>query len=312
VRRLTNDLSSYVSTSVSADSRTIASVQQNLASSLWVGPANAPDNARQVSSGRFDGMKGLEWTPDSRIVYTGNHSGNWDLFVTDAAGGNVRQLTFDGHDHESPTVCDGGRAVVYSTNFDGADHLWKLDFYSGVSTKLTNGLGEWRPACQGTGQWVMYTGRVAGGSSYIFRTPISGGAPARVSDRISNGGGTLLSLDGRHASFASFDKNGTIVSVMVSTFTGAQEGAEVKLGDTFYSSAHGLRWTPDGRSLVAVDIRSHTPNLWSWIFPGGPPKQLTHFTSGVVWDFGWSPDGKFIALARGTDQSDAVLFTSAK
>jgi len=32
----------------------------------------------------------------------------------------------------------------------------------------------------------------------------------------------------------------------------------------------------------------------------------------VVWDFAWSPDGKYIALARGTDQSDAVLFTSAK
>src|SRR6267143_900601 len=44
----------------------------------------------------------------------------------------------------------------------------------------------------------------------------------------------------------------------------------------------------------------------------GPTKQLTHFTSGEVWDYGWSPDGKFIALARGTDQSDAVLFTSAK
>ena len=184
VRRLTNDLSSYVSASVSADGRTIASVQQNLASSLWVGAANAPDNARQVTSGRFDGMKGLEWTPDSRIIYTGNHSGNWDLFVADADGGNVQQLTFDGHFHESPTVCDGGRAVVYSTNFDGADHLWKLDLQSGVSTKLTNGLGEWDPACQGTGQWVMYTGQVPGGSSYIFKTPISGGAPVRFSDRI--------------------------------------------------------------------------------------------------------------------------------
>ena len=37
VRRLTNDLGSYVSASVSADGRTLASVQQNLASSLWVG-----------------------------------------------------------------------------------------------------------------------------------------------------------------------------------------------------------------------------------------------------------------------------------
>ena len=121
VRRLTNDLSSYVSASVSADGRTIASVQQNLASSLWVGAANAPDNTRQVTSGRFDGMKGLEWTPDGRIIYTGNHSGNWDLFVADADGGNVQQLTFDGQDHGLPAVCDGGRAVVYSTNIDGRE-----------------------------------------------------------------------------------------------------------------------------------------------------------------------------------------------
>ena len=312
VRRLTNDLGSYVSASVSADGRTIASVQRNLASSLWVGAANSPDNARQVTSGTFDGMKGVEWTPDGRIIYTRNHSGNWDLFVADADGGNVRQLTFDGHDHGLPAVCDSGRAVVYSTNSDGIDHLWKLDLQSGTSTKLTNGLGENGPACQGTGQWVMHNGQVAGGSSYIFKTPISGGAPVRVSDRISMGAVPIISLDGRHALFASLDKNGTIVGVMVSTVTGAQEGAEIKLGDTLSDSVHGVRWTPDGRSLAAMDIRSGTPNLWSGIFADGPAKQLTHFTSGVVWDFAWSPDGKSIALARGTDQSDAVLFTSAK
>ena len=310
VRRLTNDLSSYVSASVSADGHTIASVQQNLASSLWVGASNAPDNVRQVSSGRFDGMHGLEWTPDGRIIYTGNHSGNWDLFVADADGGNVRQLTFDGHDHGSPAVCDSGRAVVSSTNFDGIDHVWKLDLQSGASTKLTNGLGENNPACQGMGQWVMYNGQVTGGVSYIFKTPISGGAPVRISDRISSG--SLLSLDGRDVLFGSFDKNGTIVGVMVSAVTGAQEGAEIKPGDTLSDSAHGVRWTPDSRSLAAMDIRSGTPNLWSGILGKGPAKQLTHFTSGVVWDFGWSSDGKYIALARGTDQSDAVLFSSEK
>ncbi len=311
VRRLTNDLSSYVSASVSADGRTIASVQQNRASSLWVGAADAPDNARQVTSGRFDGMFGLEWTPDSRIVYTGYHSGNWDLFVADADGGNVRSLTFDGHDKGYPAVCDGGRAVVYTTTIDGKDHLWKLDLQSGAPAQLTNGLGERGPACQGTGQWVMYAGQVPGGVFYIFKMPISGGAPVRVSDRISFGGGPLISLDGRHALFGSFDKNGTIVGVTVSAVTGAQEGAENKLPDTLYDGAARVRCTMDGRSFAIVDIRSGTPNLWSGSVIAAT-KQLTHFASGVIWDFGWSVDGKHIALARGTDQSDAVLFTSAK
>jgi serine/threonine protein kinase/Tol biopolymer transport system component len=313
VRRLTNDLSSYASASVSADGRTLASVQQNRASSLWVGAADAPDNARQVTSGRFDGMKGLEWTPDSRIVYTGYHSGNWDLFLADADGGNVRPLTFDGHDKGFPVVCDGGRAVFYTSTVNGKDNLWKLDMQSGKSTQFTDGLGERDPAYQGTGQWLMYGGQVPGGLTYIFKMPISGGTPVRVSDRISAGGGPFLSLDGRDMLIGSFGKNGTIVVVMVSAVTGVQEGAEIKVWDTLYVAAHALRWTPDGRSFAAVDIRSGTPNLWSGpVLAGGPTKQLTHFTSGVIWDFGWSPDAKSIALARGTDQSDAVLFTSAK
>lgn len=41
VRRISNDLSKYLSVAVSADGRTIASVQLNLTCSLWVGPANA-------------------------------------------------------------------------------------------------------------------------------------------------------------------------------------------------------------------------------------------------------------------------------
>jgi hypothetical protein len=39
--------------------------------------------------------------------------------------------------------------------------------------------------------------------------------------------------------------------------------------------------------------------------------QLTHFTSGVFWDFRYSPDGKFIAMARGSNKSDAVRFTDS-
>jgi Tol biopolymer transport system component len=160
----------------------------------------------------------------------------------------------------------------------------------------------------------MYGGQVPGALTYVFKTPVSGGAPVRVSDRISVGGGPSLSTDGRHAAFGSFDKNGTIVGVIVSTVTGTQEGPEIKLEDTFYTSVHGVRWAPDSRfPLAEVDIRSGSPNLWSGpVTEGGPEKQLTHFTSGVIWDFGWSPDGKYIALARGVDQSDAVLFTSAK
>jgi Tol biopolymer transport system component len=93
VRRISNDLSRYLSVAISADGRTIASVQMNITSSLWLGPAVAPDQVRQITSGRLDGNSGVTFTPDNRIVYTANHAQNWDLFLADADGSNARQLT---------------------------------------------------------------------------------------------------------------------------------------------------------------------------------------------------------------------------
>jgi hypothetical protein len=167
--------------------------------------------------------------------------------VADADGGNVQQLTFDGHFHESPTVCDSGRAVVYSTDFDGANHLWKLDLHSGVSTKLTNGLGEWHPVCQGTGQWVMDTGQVPGGSTYVFKTSISGGAPVRFSDRA----GGVASSGWPSPVHGIPGKNGTTVGVTVSTLTGAQEGVDTQLGDSSDRSKR-IRVGPLGRPMSRV------------------------------------------------------------
>jgi hypothetical protein len=69
----------------------------------------------------------------------------------------------------------------------------------------------------------------------------------------------------------------------------------------------------DNRYVAFGDIRTEASNLWAHPAIGsGPEKQITHFTSGVVWNFKDSPDGKLVALSRGTNQSDAVLFTSTK
>jgi len=67
------------------------------------------------------------------------------------------------------------------------------------------------------------------------------------------------------------------------------------------------------RSVALLHIRTGTPNLWVWpLLGGGEPNQLTHFTSGVIWNCQYSADGKLIEMTRGSAQSDVVLFTTAK
>jgi Tol biopolymer transport system component len=311
VRRISNDLSEYLSASVSRDGSEVISVQSNDTSSIWVGPGDAADNAKPVLTGRLDGNYGLAWSPDGRIVYSGNHSASWGLFIANADGANVQPLTFDEKFHSFPAVCEGGRVVIYSADLEGIFHLWKLDIKSGTSKQLTNGAGETEAACQGSGDQVFYTGQTASGLSYIFKVPISGGTPVQLSD-LPTIGGPILSIDALHIAFPAVGKDGSIRGVAISAETGKVEFEKTDLSPTVDAIHHAAQWTPDGRSVALIDIRTGVDNLWTEPSASRPAQQLTHFTSGLILDFAWSHDGKQIAIARGTSQSDAVMFTSSK
>jgi WD40-like Beta Propeller Repeat len=154
---------------------------------------------------------------------------------------------------------------------------------------------------------VWYLGQAADGSSYIFKIPLFGGAAVRVSDRVAISG-PMISANGQHIAFQSTGKNGTIVAVNI--VDGVESKSDLELAETFEPSVRLARWIPGQVAVAFVDIRTGVQNLWmKQPIAGAPEKQLTHFTSGDFYDFRYSPDGKFIAMSRGSNKSDAVRFT---
>ena len=67
-----------------------------------------------------------------------------------------------------------------------------------------------------------------------------------------------------------------------------------------------LSWNPDGTSVAFINSVNGADNLWRQSLSGGPPVATTHFTSGKIFSFQLSRDGR-IALSRGTETVDAVL-----
>jgi Tol biopolymer transport system component len=45
-----------------------------------------------------------------------------------------------------------------------------------------------------------------------------------------------------------------------------------------------------------VLTRNGVSNIWQQKLTGGPPKQITNFESGQIFDFDWSRDGRQLAL----------------
>jgi Tol biopolymer transport system component len=70
------------------------------------------------------------------------------------------------------------------------------------------------------------------------------------------------------------------------------------------------RWSPDGKSLHYVQTADGAANIWEQPLAEGQPKQLTKFTSGEIFDFNWTSDGKQLLLTRGERTSDVVLLKS--
>jgi Tol biopolymer transport system component len=71
-------------------------------------------------------------------------------------------------------------------------------------------------------------------------------------------------------------------------------------------------WSPDDRGIDMVLVRGGAANIWRQPVPSGAMKQITNFSGGLIRGFNWSPDGKTLFLARGTQSSDIILMKSAK
>jgi Tol biopolymer transport system component len=73
-----------------------------------------------------------------------------------------------------------------------------------------------------------------------------------------------------------------------------------------------VSWSSDGRSLVYVDTSGGVSNLWAQPLEGGKPVQLTDFKSDRIYWFDLSRDGRQLALTRGNESTDVVLFSNLK
>jgi Tol biopolymer transport system component len=77
-------------------------------------------------------------------------------------------------------------------------------------------------------------------------------------------------------------------------------------------SGSRIQWTPDGNALLyAVDRNGPTILLKQNLDSEGPAQEVMDFGADNLFDFGYSPDGKFLAVTRGVWQHDIVLITDS-
>ena len=298
--RVTTDLNAYLGASVSADGKSLATVQIETIAAVYVsdGKGGAP---RKITGGpgRADGLGGLAWMPDGRIVYTSTASGLMQLWIADADGKNARQITSLSAPASFPWGAPDGK-WIYFTSYtkEQGSALFRVSPDGTGIQQLTND-GDARDAVISPDGTTLYYTSQNTGLARLMKVSAAGGTGEallssffRVRDISPDGSrliGTTWSEEHRRA--------------VLSIFTIADRRMELR-PELSVSSL----FTPDGGIASAQRIRGKTVVS---IHPpgGGPARELDAPDSMDIFSAAIARDGR-IAFAAGESTSDVVLIQS--
>jgi serine/threonine protein kinase len=298
VRVLTTDTNSYNQPMLSADGRLMVATQSQVREEMSVALAETPSEWHPLALQSRQPFWKWDWLPDGRLVLPQGS----DIRIVDPKGAETVVLSDAKHMADQVAVCGAGEYVVYrpwGKNGQASVNLWIMHADGSDQKELTKGQNQTDPVCPGDGKWVYYIDHDDRGS--LKRASVPEGKIETVIDKPVSG--FEISGDGKKALMTDvrpFDhiQMWRVLDVQTNKSEFYEADQRVLGGATF---------SPDGKDATYVVREKGTDNLWTRTLQGGATRQLTHFPSEHILGFGYTRDGKKLAIVRGHVESDAVL-----
>jgi Tol biopolymer transport system component len=169
---------------------------------IWVVPQDGGQPSRLTEHEAFSICPA--WSPDGReIAFHSTRTGNLDVWVLPAEGGEARPITTDpASDSVGGQSCSSvgawnpdGREIVFNSTRSGNWDIWAIPSGGGEARRLTRDRGaDYRPCWSPDGRWVLfYSDREGGrlwsqdgfGGGRLWRVPAEGGEAEPVLDEQS-------------------------------------------------------------------------------------------------------------------------------
>ncbi len=316
IRTVTNDTNSYQTLTLSADGKTLASVQQKTAQSLYLLPATGfTGSAPKPAISQNDGSLFFGWAANGEI-YFGDGS---ELLQMSPDGSNKKRMLSDpaAAVFQTDRCRDGRYILVTWVGREGSNsaNIWRVNADGSNATQLSRGKGDVGPICSADSSWAYYKDFV---SFQLMRVPIAGGAaevvPGSATPKLDFMGDDIsISPDGKQVAFLVNGPERVSDSpaiAMVPLDTAANSLPQLLEPDPRISGP--AAFTPDSRAVVYPVRKNGVDNLWLHPLDGSRRKQITNFQSDQIQNFQFSPDGKTLAVFQQHQESDAVLLRDTK
>jgi eukaryotic-like serine/threonine-protein kinase len=304
-RRLTHDISDYSEDlSLTSDGAMIASTMSIAQSGIWAFQPAEFVKGQQLTSGQ-PALFRVKETINGRLLSLGEDGRLWIM----NPDGTERTIFGSSSNVGWFTPC--GEFVVLMSEGQGSTTLKRLNLDGTHPIDLARG-NLWSPTCSADNGHVYYVNFEQ--PEKIWRVPMNGGTAVEVASILGDTIGSSLSLspDGNSLAYIFSTYYGVTSPGEHLAVVNASDGKTTKLFDVMGNTWSPVFWTLDGRALQLLRSEDDVTNIWEQPLAGGKPRQLTHFTSGHIFDFTWSTDRTRLFVTRGTVTSDAVLLTGLR
>jgi Tol biopolymer transport system component len=300
-RAFTRDLSDYGNDlDLTHDAQTAAAIATKTAAQVWSAPAENLATAQRITNGDVPMLEVAE-TSEGKLLMAGGDDALW---IMNSDGSQLARFS---NAHNADAIAPCGHFIVFVSQEPGGSSVIRVDRSGVQPTRLAAG-NLCCTVCGRDTKSVFYV--TIDQPQKIWQVPTAGGIPTEI-DEVSGSqivGRVTVSPDGKFLAYP-YTQYGHVPSVgRSSTVISIDGGPPVKnfklLQDT---GTVYLRWSPDGKGLQYILMKDGASNIWEQPLAGGPPRQLTKFSSGEIFNFNWTHDGQHLLLTRGETTSDVVL-----
>jgi eukaryotic-like serine/threonine-protein kinase len=301
-RPITNDTNDYPSISLSADGKTLATIQSQFVGTLETAPYDGKEAGKPVTISSRPPTNWFGWTPDGKLLVEQENG----IFQMNADGSSRVPILHDDVPSFNPISCDHGRYVMFSSGGRGggnAINIWRVDAAGGNLKQITTGSDDTPAMCSPDGKWLVYAGYNAG-KFLPMKISVDGGASTQLSDALLTCGCVNISPDGKYLAFQTQPTTGGAIVIKILDFDTLQP---VKVLERDPRAGGEIRYTQDGKTIGYFIREKGLFALWVSPVDGTPGHRVTEFETDRIDDFHWSADNKTLGLLRTHSDSDVVL-----
>lgn len=251
-----------------------------------------------------------DFTPDGKIVFASNLSGQMDIWTVEPDGRGLRQLTDVPAEKRTVIADPGGTSIYYSSNRSGDLQVWKMNRDGTNPIQLTKRTGGYPITVTSDGRWVYFESRL---DASLWRIGTEG---ANEEESIRKLTSRPIAVSPVGETLASAERIGSEFRISLSSVNDEKRLQSFETGLSI-GRVENIKWSSDGSSIYYIQTGPVEGRavIFKQILAGGPAIEMRDIDVGSdISDHGFavSSDERWAVVSSGEWKHDLVLIKRVK